>query len=105
MLKQLRTSHLLLLTLLLLLGCFTYKRRVFQHNKKTLIEKLEAYKIDRGVYPKDLTQLGISLDKTFYYTTDSLQQCFTLAYSSGLMDVNTNQYDSRSQQWTETFSY
>jgi hypothetical protein len=93
------------MALLLVAGVFTYNKLSFLHEKKVVIQKLEDYRKAYSIYPANLDELGEDFDKAFFYWSDSLRQSFILSYASGIMNVNTNRYDSQTKEWTQLFNY
>lgn len=65
-----------------------------------ILTKLEAHKKQQGHYPESLSLLpGIQSDdsNTFWYTTDSLKQAFSLSYS--IDGWHKTKIDSDQGQW------
>jgi len=105
MINQLRSRHIIIITIFILIGTYACKKLILNHDKKRVIEKLENYKKLNSIYPNDLGQIDESLSKIFYYSPDSLSQSFTISYSSGIMNINTNRYNNRTKEWEEVFNY
>lgn len=103
--KKIRIRHIIILSLLLIAGVFTYNKLRFIHEKKVLIQKLEDYRKVHSIYPGHLDELNEDFDEIFNYWSDSLRQSFILSYSSGIMNSNLNRYDSQTKEWTQQFIY
>lgn len=100
--------YFLIVTICAIIGIRTI-RHLNQDTKSEslshLISDLERYKSQKGKYPADLQTSGIIYENWVYYTTDSTQDNFSLAYSEGIMDVNTIFYDSKTRKWEKRFNY
>jgi hypothetical protein len=92
---------------LILLGFLLVKN---QRNQKQallnkLIHSLEEYKSATGAYPADLSKTIAGDVDWLYYSPDSTRHTFHLAYSAGIMNVNTFRYSSTTKKWEEVFNY
>ncbi len=70
-----------------------------------LISNLEKYKSKKDNYPVDLRTSKIKCATWVYYSTDSIQDSFSLAYTEGILNVNTIFYDSKKGEWEKRFNY
>ena len=70
-----------------------------------LIHSLEEYKLSNGTYPLNISKIDSVDVDWLYYSRDSTGQSFTLTYSSGIMNVNTFRYTSKTKSWEEIFNY
>ncbi len=70
-----------------------------------MITQLEAYKLKYGLYPSYLNTSSIKVENGVDYYSDSTRRFYHLAYSEGIMDINTISYDSRTKKWEKRFNY
>ncbi|ANE51311.1 hypothetical protein SY85_13105 [Flavisolibacter tropicus] len=100
---QIWIACLIILTSGVIIGC----------NKKTdkkkalseAISQIENYKAKHGLYPLTLDSISVRVDNDVYYSVDSMRQAFNLAYTEGVMNVNTVSYNSSTGKWEKRFNY
>lgn len=95
-----------IVVLMLMFFCiFRYKQYSKEKDINIIILKLEKYKNTHSDYPTNIKKLKLNFQPEIYYYPNSKRQFFQLAFTHGIMDANTNTYDSRTKKWTEKFNY
>lgn len=104
--KRLRLKQILIIGIIAIIGSLIYKNLKVKNDKKLVIEKLKDYKSINSAYPKNLKEMDQRLGEIFHYHTDSIQQSYTISYSSGfIIKYNLNRYSSKTEKWEQMFTY
>lgn len=96
---------LIVFSIILLIGLVhQFNKYQFENYKTNLISELEHYKNKYGTYPADLKKLKLKDHKSLYYSYDSIENSYQLAYPTGF-GLNTTFYDSKTKTWKEKFNF